>query len=945
MRTQGGNRTLTSLLLAFGALALGLLAQHYFGGIRPAKTPTDGLVVYAGAAALFLIALARTPPPPALSASAPSEKEVADSARRSLATALLLLAGGCIAASLYLSREGIGSPLSWALYLSAIVTFLGAAYAFGPVRRPPTRQQGGSRQLGWQSAALVAILIVALGFRLWRFTELPYGLWYDEADNGLSVRQILRDPNYWPVYVPSTNLPAHFLYLIALSFRVLGDSMYAIRAVAVAFGVLTVVAAYFCGRELFAERGPTFGLILATLIAVSRWDVNWSRIGMHGVTLPFFELWVMAALLHALRTGRHTSFAWAGVALGMGLCFYSPFRIFPFVAGGFGLVWFWHWLRGVRRTHQGWVRYTVRTWSLPLALFILGVLVAFAPVAQFSLHQPELFWDRARRISALRDPKVQDHPVSTLLGSAGQHLLMFNYRGDPNGRHNLPGAPMLDRLSGVLLVLGVLICAVHCTMPRSVLLLMWLLLPLSGGILSTSFEAPQSLRSLGSLPAAYALACVPMAWFADEWRRVFGALRRSWAVVTLLLLVAIAIENGLVYFHYWANDFASWAAFNPAETRMAQDIRRYRDRYELRFDPLLTAHLTTRYLVPEYESYQHFDPATVFPIRGTGREGVMLFVAPDTQVVTEQAEALYPGVEREVFGHRSGFAVMHRVAFPREEIEAAQGLDARYAPLEGAGEREFVRVDAAIDFDWRASPPLETPFQVTWSGGLLAERYGTYVLQVDVPGTCRLSLDGQRVLEGAGAQQRGVVMAEGVHDLSLGCEVRSPGAMRFSWRRPGQDSVSPLAAQALYRTSWPVGGLVGLFYPHADDAGPPAFARIDRQVSYYFHFLPLERPYSVRWYGRLYVPVSGRYRLAVRAVSSAWLAVDGETAIESTALGELGECEVVLGAGMHDLELGFLDEDSHSQVYLYWQPPEEPLARIPPGALFLPSAGAWWPVP
>jgi hypothetical protein len=946
MRTRTVKRTLTltNLVLAIGALALGLLAQQYFGWIRPAKTPTDGLVTYGVAAALFLIALARTAPPPTLPLGTPREEDAADPMRRSVATVLLLLAGACIALSLYGFREGSGSPLSWALYLSAIVLFLAAAYAFGPARQVSSLGQSKDRLSGWHWAALVAILLIAVGFRLWRFTELPYGLWYDEADNGLSVRQILDNPDYWPIYVPSTNLPAHFLYLIALSFRILGDSMYAIRAVAVVFGVLTVVAAYFCGRELFPEHGPAFGMILAFLIAVSRWDVNWSRIGMHGVTLPFFELWTMAVLLRALRTGRYTAFAWAGVAMGLGLCFYSPFRIFPFIAAGFGLVWFGHWLRQARHTHPSWARHTLRTWSLPFTLVVLGGIVAFAPVAQFSIRRPELFWDRAKRISVFSDPNTQ-HPVSTLIDSAKKHLLMFNYRGDPNGRHNLPGAPMLDRLSGVLLVLGVLVCAVHFTAPRSLLLLAWLLLPLSGGILSTSFEAPQSLRSFGSLPAAYALACVPLAWFAGEWRRVFGVLRWSLAGVAVLLLVAIGAENGLIYFHYWANDFSSWAAFNPAETRMAQDIRRYRDQYDLRFDPLLTAHLTTRYLAPEYQTYQNFDPATVFPLAGTDNEGVILFVAPDTQAVREQAEALYPGVEHDAFVHQSGNAVMYRYVFPRATIEAVQGLDARYAPLVGGDESELTRVDAALDFDWGADPPLDYPFQVTWSGGLLAEAYGTYALQLEAPSACSLSLDGQTVVEGSGVQQRSVVMAQGVHALSSHCEVSWPGIVRLSWRKPGDEVTSPVAPQALYRSSWPVGGLLGLFYPNGDASGPPVSARIDRQVSYYFHFLPLPRPYTVRWQGRLYAPTSGTYSLGLRAVSSAWLAVDGQRLIEPTPLGQLVERELVLDAGMHDLELGFLDDESHSQVYLYWRPPGGQLARIPPEVLSLPRQGAWWPAP
>ena len=55
-----------------------------------------------------------------------------------------------------------------------------------------------------------------------------------------------------------------------------------------------MAAAYFAGRELFNRR---MGLVLAFFLAVSRWDINWSRIGMHGVSVPFFELLSIALLL------------------------------------------------------------------------------------------------------------------------------------------------------------------------------------------------------------------------------------------------------------------------------------------------------------------------------------------------------------------------------------------------------------------------------------------------------------------------------------------------------------------------------------------------------------------------------------------------------------------------------------------------------------------------
>jgi 4-amino-4-deoxy-L-arabinose transferase-like glycosyltransferase len=950
------NHTLTNLLLATCAFALGVAAQGFLGGIKPAPTPTDGLLVYLAAALLFVVAIKRTPRPPGLPLSfKPFDIEL-QVGRLSWSAGLGAVSVFAIVTSLFLFGRDIESGLSWGLYLAAVVLFLAAVSAFAPRKgtswqRAKDRDDEG-RTARWEWIALGLILVIGLFFRLYRFTELPYGLWYDEADNGLSVRRIL-DGDRYPIYVPSTNLPAHFLYLIALSFRLLGDSMHAIRAVAVVFGMLTVVAAYLCGRELSGRgRGRHFGLILAFLMAVSRWDVNWSRIGMHGVTLPFFELWVVAALLRGLRTGRPTAFAWAGVALGLGLCFYSPFRIFPFIVGGFGLIWFWQWLARTWREHPSWtgrlrLRYVLDTWTLPVVLILLGAFVAVAPVAQFALRRPEVFWDRVRRISAFKDAEVRNRPVSALLQSTGKHLLMFSYRGDPNGRHNLPGAPMLDRLSSVLLVLGALVCLVRLDRPRSVLLLLWLLVPLVGGIISTWFEAPQSLRAIGSLPAVCALACLPLEWLAGEWQRVFPRNRVPRGPLTaaaLILLAAIGLENGTVYFYFWAHDFSSWAAFNPGETHMAQDIVRYQDEYDLRFDPLLTAHLATRYLAPEFSAYDPFDPATVYPLTGTSKEGVVLFISPDTLAVREQAKSLYPGVQREAFVHQRGSAVLHTYKFSRETIQSVQGLDARYLPLEDVNAEALTRVDSLVNLAWGETPPLAYPFEINWTGGLLAPSYGVYTLRIEAPGPVHLTLDGRTAIAGTGSQSRQIVLAQGVHRISLDCQVDGASGVRLLWQKPGDVALSVVPPNMLYRASWPVGGLAGRFYPNPSWEGEPALVRIDRQIAYYFHFLPQPRPYTVEWTGRLSTPISGTYSFGVKAISSASLYIDGEPVIEDSERGQLVSGRAQLSAGMHDIEVRFLDDYSHSQVYLYWMLPGGAYERVPPEALFLPLDGAWWPV-
>jgi hypothetical protein len=411
---------------------------------------------------------------------------------------------------------------------------------------------------------------------------------------------------------------------------------------------------------------------------------------------------------------------------------------------------------------------------------------------------------------------------------------------------------------------------------------------------------------------------------------------------------------------------------------LAREVIKYRYSYELRFDPLLTAHLATRYLVPDYEVYHNFDPATVFPLRGVASggegpsEGVVLFIAPDTYPVRQQAEELYrcgddPCARIETFAHPySGRVVMYEYIFSQETIASVQGLDGRYVPLAesdlASAERGNVehRVDEAIDFAWEREGPKAYPFQVTWSGGLLAPRYGLYTLLLDLPGSFRLVLDGQQVFAGRGSARREIVMAQGVHALYIEGQVDGPGTARFLWQVPAgpgetepdqaDSALDTVPRDALYRALWPTRGLVGRFYANGQWEGEPEIVRLDRQLGYYFHFLPLTRPYTVEWTGRLAVPVEGLYRLGVRAISRASIDVDGQPVIESTSPGQMGEGEVYLAAGLHDIRVRYLDDQSHSQIYLYWQLPRQDgrwtdPVLIPPDALFPPADGAWWPAP
>jgi Dolichyl-phosphate-mannose-protein mannosyltransferase len=132
----------------------------------------------------------------------------------------------------------------------------------------------------WELALVVGVFGLAIFFRFFRFMEFPPGLWYDEAVNGKDALSII-DRDHLTVWRESNfGHSTLFFYLLIVSFKLFGYTVFAMRLVPALAGVGAVIAFYFLARWLL---GPIPALVSTALLAVSRFAVTFSRVSWEGI--------------------------------------------------------------------------------------------------------------------------------------------------------------------------------------------------------------------------------------------------------------------------------------------------------------------------------------------------------------------------------------------------------------------------------------------------------------------------------------------------------------------------------------------------------------------------------------------------------------------------------------------------------------------------------------
>jgi hypothetical protein len=331
-----------------------------------------------------------------------------------------------------------------------------------------------------------------------------------------------------------------------------------------------------------------------------------------------------------------------------------------------------------------------------------------------------------------------------------------------------------------------------------------------------------------------------------------------------------------------------------------------------------------------------------FPIRdGSGRP-VVIFFSADEHALAEEGHRLYPGATFAALAGPPPFdrtPSAYMLALQMSDLTSVRGLDLLYTPLGGAQERpvSVQRRAHSVAVDWLRGAPLSGAFAAEWSGILYVPQYGVHHMRIKSPARSYVEIDGTRVVEGHQASDVRLTLAQGSHHIRVWAE-GGPGQVRLTWTPPGQ-AEQEIPPANLYQSDAAGGGLLAALYDNGDWQGSPVMLRIDPVIDTYFHVLPLPRPYSVEWRGSLDVPVSGSYRVGLRAVQEASLQLDDQLVLATETPDVMTEAVIPLRAGSHKLRLRYRDTTERSRLHFWWAPPGSPFQRVPREAL-VPPQGA-----
>lgn len=504
------------------------------------------------------------------------------------------------------------------------------------------------------------IFLLASFLRLYQINIIPPGLHGDEAQSGIEALKILKGALYSPYSTEVYGQTTLYFYLVAGVIKLFGPSPTAIRLTSALLGIITIPLFYIFVRYFLGKK---VALLSAFFLAISRWHIYLSRLGLMSITTTLFQVGTFLFLLKGIKTKNFADFLLAGIFLTLGLNSYMAFRFVPLI-----LLALIVYLAVSKRK-------LLRKNILGLSLFLITTLILSLPLLFYAFDSTNIFMGRINSIFIFNNHSLSELPAIILENLKGV-TLMFNIRGSTWPHKNLPGAPMLDLITGLVFLVGLGLAIYRVKKPFYFLLLINLLIMLSISVFSEPIypAAGDPIRSNGVIISVFTFAGVGA-------YTIWGWLRKP-RFVLIPFLAATFLLNFQAYFVDFARDPAVWHDFHfvPAEVAKVANSNPNAHLYLLS-DWFYSDYLSIRFLSPAFSGEDFFHQlgkytpkGELLPLKENLDKDSLFIVLPFYNQYLERLKEVYPEGEINDY-HRgpenklifSSFFVPQKVAGARAE--------------------------------------------------------------------------------------------------------------------------------------------------------------------------------------------------------------------------------------------------------------------------------------
>jgi hypothetical protein len=303
----------------------------------------------------------------------------------------------------------------------------------------------------WVTIAVTAMCLAGTAVLFWRIADVPREMTSDHAEKLLDAQDVL-DGTYRVFFPRNTGREALQFYLIAFMSPLTGGLSYLLMKIGTAtVAAFTLPFTFLLGRLL---GGNGVGLAALGFEVCMRWLLQVARVGLRFPFPPAFGSAIAFYTLKALRDRQRNDFILLGIIIGISQHSYTALRLFPIgVATCIGVAWLLDRCVADRAV-------AAQRLLADAALMVAVAFLVFMPLARYAVEDPQMFLFRG--VSRVASDRVDEVPKDAF-GIFGSNLvdaiLFFNWTGDAVWVNTIPRVPILDPVSGGLVVVGAAWCA------------------------------------------------------------------------------------------------------------------------------------------------------------------------------------------------------------------------------------------------------------------------------------------------------------------------------------------------------------------------------------------------------------------------------------------------------------------------------------------------------